>query len=460
MNNNEDRAVRKVIIDPGHGGTDSGATGNNLLEKDYNLLISKYMYDRFKELGIPVAITRDSDTTLSPTDRVNTILNKFGNSSDVILISNHVNSGGGEGAEVIYALRNRDTLARRILENIGATGQETRKYYQRRLPSDTSKDYYFIHRNTGNLEPLIVEYGFIDDTKDVEFLKENYKELAEAVISAVANYIGVPYTPPEGITTNTYVVQKGDSLYSIANKLGTTVSELKKENNLTTNTLQIGEVLRIPTKEIYEGEENVYIVQKGDTLYSVAMANNTTVDELKRINNLTSNILSAGQLLKIPSALLPESTYIVKKGDSLYSIANKYNTTVDELKRINNLTSNILSISQVLKLPSDKVSDIEKEENTISYTVQKGDSLYSIARKYSTTIDKIKDLNNLTTNLLSIGQVLLIPTDTNLETTYTVQKGDSLYSIAKKYDTTVDRLKQLNNLKSNLLSIGQILIVR
>lgn len=460
MNNNEDRAVRKVIIDPGHGGTDSGATGNNLLEKDYNLLISKYMYDRFKQLGVPVAITRDSDTTLSPTDRVNTILNKFGNSSDVILISNHVNSGGGEGAEVIYALRNRDTLARRILENIGTTGQTTRKYYQRRLPSDTSKDYYFIHRNTGNLEPLIVEYGFIDDTKDVEFLKENYKELAEAVIAAVANYIGVPYTPPEGITTNTYVVQKGDSLYSIANKLGTTVSELKKENNLTTNTLQIGEVLRIPTKEIYEGEENVYIVQKGDTLYSVAMANNTTVDELKKANNLTSNILSTGQLLKIPSALLPESTYIVKKGDSLYSIANKYNTTVDELKRINNLTSNILSIGQVLKLPSDKVSDVEKEENTINYTVQKGDSLYSIARKYSTTIDKIKDLNNLTTNLLSIGQVLLIPTDTNLETTYTVQKGDSLYSIAKKYNTTVDRLKQLNNLKSNLLSIGQILIVR
>ena len=460
MNNNEDRAVRKVIIDPGHGGTDSGATGNNLLEKDYNLLISKYMYDRFKELGVPVAITRDSDTTLSPTDRVNTILNKFGNSSDVILISNHVNSGGGEGTEVIYALRNRDTLAKRILENIGAAGQTTRKYYQRRLPSDTSKDYYFIHRNTGNLEPLIVEYGFIDNTKDVEFLKENYKELAEAVISAVANYIGVPYTPPEGITTNTYVVQKGDTLYSIANKLGTTVSELKKENNLTTNTLQIGEVLRIPTKEIYEGEENVYIVQKGDTLYSVAMANNTTVDELKKANNLTSNILSTGQLLKIPSALLPESTYIVKKGDSLYSIANKYNTTVDELKRINNLTSNILSIGQVLKLPSDKVSDVEKEENTINYTVQKGDSLYSIARKYSTTIDKIKDLNNLTTNLLSIGQVLLIPTDTNLETTYTVQKGDSLYSIAKKYDTTVDRLKQLNNLKSNLLSIGQILIVR
>lgn len=460
MNNNEDRATRKVVIDPGHGGTDSGATGNNLLEKDYNLLISKYMYDRFKELGIPVAITRDSDTTLSPTDRVNTILSKFGNSSDVILISNHVNSGGGEGAEVIYALRNRDTLAKRILENIGATGQTTRKYYQRRLPSDTSKDYYFIHRNTGNLEPLIVEYGFIDNTKDVEFLKENYEELAEAVISAVANYIGVPYIAPDGLITNTYVVQKGDSLYSIAAKLGTTVTELKKENNLTSNTLQIGQVLRIPTKEIYEEEENVYVVKKGDTLYGIAQANNTTVDEIKKFNNLTSNILSTGQLLKIPSALLPEATYTVKKGDSLYSIANKYNTTVDELKRINNLTSNTLSIGQVLKLPSDKASDEEKEENTITYTVQKGDSLYSIAKKYNTTIDAIKNLNNLTTNILSIDQVLLIPTSTNLETTYTVQRGDSLYSIAKKYDTTVDRLKQLNNLSSNLLSVGQILIVR
>ena len=406
MNNNEDRAVRKVIIDPGHGGTDSGATGNNLLEKDYNLLISKYMYDRFKELGVPVAITRDSDTTLSPSDRVNTILNKFGNSSDVILISNHVNSGGGEGAEVIYALRNKDTLAKNILNNIGATGQETRKYYQRRLPSDTSKDYYFIHRNTGNLEPLIVEYGFIDNTKDVGFLKENYKELAEAVISAVANYIGVPYTPPEGLITNTYIVQKGDSLYSIANKLGTTVSELKKENNLTSNTLQIGEVLRIPSKEVYEGETNIYTVKSGDSLYKIAQNNNTTVDEIKRLNNLTSNILSVGQVLKLP------------------------------------ITSS--------ETPSS---------NTVDYTVKSGDSLYKIANQYNVTVDAIKRANNLTTNTLQIGQVLRIPLGTSRETTYTVKSGDSLYSIAKKYNTTVNRLKELNNLSSNLLNIGQILIV-
>ena len=71
-----------------------------MLEKDYTLLISKYMYDRFKELGIPVTLTRDSDVSLDPTNRVNKILNAYGNNSDVIVISNHLNAGGGEGQSV------------------------------------------------------------------------------------------------------------------------------------------------------------------------------------------------------------------------------------------------------------------------------------------------------------------------------------------------------------------------
>ena len=81
MNNN----LKGIVIDPGHGGTDSGATGNNELEKDFSLKISKYMYDRFKELGIPVEITRDIDITLSPTDRVNKILSFYGNDPNVIV---------------------------------------------------------------------------------------------------------------------------------------------------------------------------------------------------------------------------------------------------------------------------------------------------------------------------------------------------------------------------------------
>ncbi len=86
---------KKIVIDPGHGGDDPGALGNNLEEKKYNLLISQYMYNRFKDLGIPVYITRNSDTTLNPTERTELIRNAFGPNSDVIVISNHLNAGGG-----------------------------------------------------------------------------------------------------------------------------------------------------------------------------------------------------------------------------------------------------------------------------------------------------------------------------------------------------------------------------
>ena len=85
-----------VIIDPGHGGVDGGAKGNNILEKEYNLLISNYMYDRFNELGVPVYITRDSDITLNPSERVNEILSFFGNNPNVVVLSNHLNAGGGD----------------------------------------------------------------------------------------------------------------------------------------------------------------------------------------------------------------------------------------------------------------------------------------------------------------------------------------------------------------------------
>ncbi|MCI6002059.1 MAG: LysM peptidoglycan-binding domain-containing protein [Tenericutes bacterium] len=136
-------------------------------------------------------------------------------------------------------------------------------------------------------------------------------------------------------------------------------------------------------------------------------------------------------------------------------MAKKYNTTVDEIKKLNNLTSDTLSIGQKLKILTTTPS---QELPSETYVVQKGDSLYSIARKFGTTVDSLKSINNLTSNLLSIGQVLRIPTSEK-QTTYTVQKGDSLYSIAKKFNTSVDNLKALNNLSSNLLSIGQILVI-
>ena len=93
--------------------------------------------------------------------------------------------------------------------------------------------------------------------------------------------------------------------------------------------------------------------------------------------------------------------YTVVPGDSLYAIANRYGVTVDELKAYNNLTSNMLSIGQVLKIPS--------HGNEVIYTVVAGDNLYAIAQKYNTSVNAIMNANNLTNSMLSIGQKLIIP---------------------------------------------------
>lgn len=90
-----------VVIDAGHGGADGGAVGNNIVEKDMTLAISKIMYDEFKRLGIPVYMTRSTDETLSPSERVKRAKNAFGNTSDIILISNHINAGGGTSFYVV-----------------------------------------------------------------------------------------------------------------------------------------------------------------------------------------------------------------------------------------------------------------------------------------------------------------------------------------------------------------------
>lgn len=398
----DERAIKKVVLDSGHGGEDPGTIANGITEKDYTLKISEYIHNRLDKMGVPNAMTRTSDVTLTPSERPKKVQSFYGNGSDVIVVSNHINAGSGDGAEIIYALRNNDTFARKIATEFENAGQNVRKYYQRRLPSNPAKDYYYIMRDTPNNETVIVEYGFADSTgDDISQLKNNWEKLAEAVTKAIVEYAGGEYVAP--IDSNYYTVKSGDSLWSISRKFGITVDELKSANNLSSNLLSVGQNLIIPGKEAQAtGDE--YVVKKGDTLYSIARKYNTSVDNLKSINNITTDSLAIGQIIKLPSTSSTASdTYIVKKGDSLYSIARTYNTSVDKLKEINNLTSNALAIGQVLKLPSSNASE------KVVYTVKKGDSLYSIAREYGTTVDAIKKLNNIISNTLSIGQKLLLP---------------------------------------------------
>ena len=399
---------------PRHGGADPGAVSGNLKEKDLNLQAAQYMYKRLEELGIPATIVRNTDETLDRKERINRILNAYGNNSDVILISNHINAGGGEGAEIVYALRNNPTLAQMALDNIGDAGQIERKVYQRRLPENPNKDYYFIIRDTGNLESLLVEYGFIDNANDAYKLQNNLTDYVEGVVKAIADYVQVPYTKDSTTQENYYTVRQGDTLYSIANKFG------------------------------------------------------TTVDTIKRLNNLTSNTLTIGQTLLISEETLPEvSTYIVEKGDTLYGIANKFGTTVDIIKRLNNLTVNTLLPGQQILVPATDQTPVEEEPTItpieqpyIIYTVQKGDSLWKISQRYKVPVNDITAFNNLSNINLKIGDELRIPiTNMEAEVTYTVKRGDTLWSIAKDFEVSVDDIKNVNNLTTNLLTVGQNLII-
>lgn len=391
-----------IVIDPSKGGRESGVTGNGIVEKDYNLLISEYIFNRLKSLGADVKIIRTTDEYISEDDRANKILNAYGNNSKVVALSNMLGNTGS-GAEIIYALRNNSNLASSLAENLDDAGLTVSKYYQRRSENDTSKDYYNIQKDTGLIETIIVNYGNINNINEATNIKNEWEDYAEAVVKSLANYTNVPYYK-EGESQEIYTVKKGDSLWKIASKYNTTVEKLKSANNLKTNTLSVGQKLVIPSISVSPEVSDTYIVQKGDSLWSIANKFNMTVSELKNLNNLTNNLLSIGQVLKIKdSSNNGKTTYTVQKGDSLWVIANKYGITTEELKSYNNLTSNLLSIGQVLKIPQGKTST----ENI--YTVKKGDSLWTIANRYNTTVEKIKVLNNLTSNLLSIGQHLKIP---------------------------------------------------
>ena len=135
-----------VIVDAGHGGMDSGAVGNGLEEKNLNLEASKYIYKRLQELGIPTVITRTEDEYLPKNARIERIKNLKGNNPNTILISNHINAGGAEGAEVVYSLKNRPDFANLILDNIGKRGQLKRKTYSVNIYFTVLRISYFFQQ--------------------------------------------------------------------------------------------------------------------------------------------------------------------------------------------------------------------------------------------------------------------------------------------------------------------------
>ncbi len=310
----------------------------------------------------------------------------------------------------------------------------------------------------------------------------------------------------------TYTVKAGDSLYRIAKNHNISLQELKSLNNLNSDLIFAGQVLKVSgqvsssqpstntntsqnSNQTQTNGNGTYTVKAGDSLYRIAVNHNMSLQELKNLNNLSSNLIIPGQVLKVsgqvsssqPSTNTSQSsnqpqasgngTYTVKAGDSLYRIAVNHNMSLQELKNLNNLSSNLIMPGQVLKV-SGQVSSSQSSTNTSqssnqpqasvngTYTVKAGDSLWAIANSHKMTLNDLKRVNNLSSDLIYVGQTLKVTkgavttankpnTQSNTNKTYTVKAGDSLWRIASNNGTTVNQLKALNNLTSDMIYVGQ-----
>jgi len=260
-------------------------------------------------------------------------------------------------------------------------------------------------------------------------------------------------------------------------------------------------------QRLAQAKVRYYRVKRGDNLSTIAQKYDVAVDDLKKWNNIRGNKVAYGKNLKINGveadqkstavakveidkkgiqkdslATPTNSIYVVQKGDNLSNIAKKFNVTVAELQDWNKLTTKSISLGaslQVVKNPiHNEVIAEPIERKDIAYSVQKGDNLGSIAKKFGASVEELKQWNNLTSNAIAIGNSLIVakneividtnkvaiasfkkkeqyPSTTVKESEYYVKKGDSLYSISKKYPgVTISDLKKWNNINGEELKPG------
>ena len=260
-------------------------------------------------------------------------------------------------------------------------------------------------------------------------------------------------------------------------------------------------------QRLAQAKVRYYRVKRGDNLSTIAQKYDVAVDDIKKWNNIRGNKVAYGKNLKINGveadqkstavakveidkkgiqkdslATPTNSIYVVQKGDNLSNIAKKFNVTVAELQDWNKLTTKSISLGaslQVVKNPiHNEVIAEPVERKDIAYSVQKGDNLGSIAKKFGASVEDLKQWNNLTSNAIAIGNSLIVakneividtnkvaiasfkkkeqyPTTASKESEYYVKKGDSLYSISKKYPgVTISDLKKWNNITGEELKPG------
>ncbi len=304
-----------------------------------------------------------------------------------------------------------------------------------------------------------------------------------------------------------YIVKKDDTLSGIANRFGISVEKIKHVNGLTDNGLKTGMILTIPEsrhkdldntissrpadielKEVSPYEYREYVVKNGDSLTSIAGGFGISVTDLKNVNGLSSDEVRIGMKLIIHDSQIPmrvvrvspgvneTNNYIVKKDDTLSTIASKYNVSVKNLMSANNLKSNEVEIGMKLIIPDSQIPmrivRVSPNLNDINnYVVKKGDTLSIIASKYRVSVRELKSVNDMRDDKVKVGMRLIIPNSNlskNVESKtpvtsdnnkYVVKKGDCISSIAKRYGVSQVELKRVNNIKGNTIKSGQFLRV-
>ena len=312
-------------------------------------------------------------------------------------------------------------------------------------------------------------------------LAQRYNTTVDAILRAnpgidpnnlrVGQIICIPGTGPVPCPGGTlYTIRAGDTLFSLAQRFNVTVDAIIQANpGIDPNNLRVGQVICIPgTGPVPCPGGTLYTIRAGDTLFSIAQRFNVTVDAILRANpGIDPNNLRIGQEICIPGtgpAPCPGGTlYTIRAGDTLFSLAQRYNTTVDAILRANpGIDPNNLRVGQVICIPG--TGPVPCPGGTL-YTIRAGDTLFSLAQRFNVTVDAVLRANpGIDPNNLRIGQEICIPAATleiesRMEcpgTIYTIRQGDSLYQLAIRYNTTVDRIMRFNpGIDPNNLQIGQ-----
>ena len=376
-------------------------------------------------------------------------------------------------------------------------------------PQTTEKNYKVVSGDT--LYRISQRFGVsVQNIKDWNYLKSDVIFVGQQLVLKQPTSSVKPSPTPSDpsrpdVSSSTYRVKSGDTLYSIARRHNMTVAQLKSLNQLTSDMIIVGQTLKTsgqtqekqPTKpsvsQSSETNTSTYRVKSGDTLYSIARQNGMTVDVLKQANGLTSDVIVVGQTLSLngatskpavsqpkPAPVQPSNaaTYQVKAGDTLYRIAKNSGLSVSQLKNINQLASDRISVGQVLKLngnvnssvstaakPSASASTVTANASTsqaATYRVQSGDTLYKIAKKFDTSVANLKDWNQLSNDTIVVGQTLKVQAKApeRIKQTYQVKAGDTLWKIAQHFNVSVSQLKEMNQLSSDAISINQKLVIK